>query len=144
MEIIVQDRIVLIDDEDYAFVAGRGLSIIPNGYVSIGRPYRGTNLVHRALMNPPHDMIVHHKDHNKLNNQKSNLQICTQAQNSYSRKTNKNSKFSRGIWLEGGVYRVRLTKDGYRCNVGTFSSLEEAEIQRDIWLIRLYGEFAYA
>lgn len=34
-------------------------------------------LMHTEIMNPAKGLIVHHKDGNGLNNQRSNLQICT-------------------------------------------------------------------
>lgn len=137
MELIVLGNTVLIDDEDYAIVEGRELSIIPNGYVMLNG-----QLLHRLIMKPPAHLIVDHRDHNILNCHKSNLRVCTHAENSWNRKTNKNS-ISRGIFLERGYYRVRLTKNYQRYNVGAYLNIEEAIIARDILLHKLYGEFAY-
>lgn len=52
-------------------------------YVSIcGRDYRVNRLVAQAFIpNPENKPIVHHKDHNKLNNHYSNLEWATQQEN---------------------------------------------------------------
>ena len=52
-------------------------------YVSIGgNDYRINRLVAQAFIpNPENKPIVHHKDHNKLNNHYSNLEWATQQEN---------------------------------------------------------------
>src|SRR4051794_32206794 len=57
--------------------------------------------LHRLLMNPPAGLVVDHIDGNPLNNSRSNLRVCTQAQNlSAYRKPYKNKAYSkyRGVY----------------------------------------------
>lgn len=41
--------------------------------------------MHRYLMNPPENMVVDHINHNKADNRRKNLRICTTAENSLNR-----------------------------------------------------------
>ena len=42
--------------------------------------------MHRQILNAPKGMVVDHKDGNGLNNRKSNLRLCTPAQNVRNRR----------------------------------------------------------
>lgn len=42
--------------------------------------------VHRFLLQPPRDKVVDHKNHNTLDNRRSNLKVCTQSENMYNQK----------------------------------------------------------
>jgi hypothetical protein len=80
----------MVDDEDYdylmqwiwyASVKKR------NVYARRGKTTNGSASMHRLLMNPSSDKQVDHIDHNGLNNQKSNLRICTHSENQRNRRT---------------------------------------------------------
>lgn len=49
-------------------------------------------LLHRYIMNCPHDMVVDHINHNTLDNRKSNLKVVTQRENLMNNKRNKSGK----------------------------------------------------
>ena len=52
-------------------------------------------------MNPPKNFVIDHIDHNPLNNQKSNLRICSRAQNCMNQlpqKIQKSSKYKGVCW----------------------------------------------
>lgn len=56
--------------------------IIGNGYVmSWNKQRRAHDRLHRLVTNCPEDMVVDHKNHNRLDNRKSNLRICTVKEN---------------------------------------------------------------
>ena len=86
--------------------------------------------------------VPDHKNHNGLDNRKSNLRICTTSQNAYNRKKRRGSK-NRYI----GVYKAR-TAGKWTAWVGgkyagTYNTQKEAAIARDKEAVKIRGEFAY-
>lgn len=66
----------IIDDEDYDKVS-RIKWFNVNGYARSGNGVA----MHRLIMSPPPNMEIDHKNHNRLDNRKSNLRICTRQEN---------------------------------------------------------------
>ena len=76
-----------------------GVSIKPNGYVEVTRGPNKGRMVHRvvaeeAIGRPLRgDEVVHHLDHNKHNNDPSNLEVMSRASHtSLHRKENRNAR----------------------------------------------------
>ena len=90
LEIQRKHGTVLIDDEDAHIVEGGRVSVSSS---KMGRrvylrvtltsrhPNRTSTPLSRAIMMPPPGMVVDHIDGNTLDNRRSNLRVCTQAQN---------------------------------------------------------------
>ena len=93
-------EMVLVDDEDFVVLNhylwnykerwGKGYAI-RYGFCPVRYKY-SSFLMHRVIMKLPFDnkQIVDHIDGNGLNNQKSNLRLCTQQQNIQNKKPHKN------------------------------------------------------
>lgn len=139
MELKVWELSVLIDDEDYAIVEGRELSLAA-GYVVFG-PVDDRQYLHRVIMQAPPDKEVDHRNHNKLDCRKTNLRVCTHQQNLSNVKGR--SKYGRGISFKKGAWVVRFKVDGFEHYLGRFQTLEEATAKRDTWIKLLYGSFAH-
>jgi hypothetical protein len=107
----------------------------------------GTVSMHRAIMKAPKGVVVDHIDGNGLNNCRSNLRICTQAQN------NSNSRAKGGCCGYKGVrYAKRYKKNKYEALVvhegkkywgGRFATALEAALARDRLARQIQGEHAY-
>lgn len=100
--------------------------------------------LHRFLMGNPSNMHVDHVHHNKNDNRKSQLRVCTPQQNQFNKKP-KPRKYD----LPTGVYKTPYGK--YRATIRTkgvkkyknFNTLEEAIQQRKLWEEEIMGEFRY-
>lgn len=76
--------------------------------------------IHRIIMEPPDNMVVHHKNHNTLDNRKSNLEIITQHENLVHKKLFKtNTTGRKNIIIKNGYYAVHMSR--------TFINREYAE-----------------
>ena len=113
-----------------------------NGYIKSGEE----NLqMSRIIMNPPNNMEVDHIDRNPLNNQKSNLRICTRSQNQMNTrsKLNGTSKYKGVHWnTRRKVWIAKIKINSATHQIGQFKSEIEAARAYNERAIELFGEFA--
>jgi len=86
-----------------------------------------------------------HRNHNGLDNRKSNLRVCTSAQNHQNRLPIKNasSKFKGVAWdKQKKKWRARIQINGKNIELGRFNFETEAALAYDKTAKRLFGEFA--
>lgn len=76
-------KVTLVDDDVYEKFKKAKMHCSSSGYVIFGH----NKSLHREIMNPPKGMVIDHKNHNVLDNRRSNLRICTQAENTRNRKS---------------------------------------------------------
>ena len=83
---LTQGFVAQVDDEDYDYLSQFKWCYDSNGYAvrdtSTGKHVRMQN----DIMRPADNMIVDHRNHKTLNNQRFNLRVCTRAQNSQNSK----------------------------------------------------------
>ena len=70
----------MIDLEDINKISVIKWSISPSGYVQTSNLF-----LHRVILNAPEEYVVDHINHNKLDNRKQNLRLCTVQQNNFNR-----------------------------------------------------------
>lgn len=113
---------VLIDDEDEELVSRYKWHIGSTGY-AVWRGVEGskkkTVRMHRLIANCPDEMVVDHINHNKLDNRRSNLRICTQSDNMRN-KTNQ----GKGYWYQ--KQNSNWVVEVYGKHIGCFDTEEEA------------------
>jgi hypothetical protein len=101
--------------------------------------------MHRQIMRltSKEKMVIDHKDHNPLNNQKSNLRICTTKQNTVNRTPHGKSKYL-GVWWHEKTKKwiAHIKLNGKPKHLGGFNNEEDAAKLYDIKAKELYGEFA--
>ena len=135
----------LISRQDVDLVAQYKLyKTIHNGkpYISVrkGKEFR---LLHRLILNPAVEECVDHIDGNGLNNCRSNLRICTRAQNQRNMRAFKTNKSGyKGVDARRGGYRASIQDDGKRVYLGHFHTAEAAAFAYNQAAIARYGEFA--
>jgi hypothetical protein len=99
--------------------------------------------MHCDIMN---DNNIDHKDHDGLNNQKSNLRFCTKQQNSANMKLRENtsSKYKGVIWCKwANKWRSKVGFNKTSIHLGYFKFEIEAAKAYDKKAKELFGEFAY-
>lgn len=144
----------MVDDEDFDT-----LNLWPwhaekrhnNVFYAYSKHMRMHRFILRDSLKPK--QCIDHIDGNGLNNQRSNLRICSQRQNLYNSKLRKTSKSgfkgvseytAKRLWKDynGPVYRARITFKNKEIALGFFKCPKEAAKARDLKAKELHGEFA--
>jgi hypothetical protein len=136
-----------IDEEDFAELSKHNWGLAKNGYVRRGGSEKVLVYLHRQIMKAQgRDQPVDHINHDKLDNRRSNLRVCTRSENLRNRKkppVNSTSGIIGVTWSKH--YRkwcAQIAVNRKKYNLGRFDSKEEAAKARDLAAQRLHGEFA--
>ena len=147
---LTQGKVALVDDEDCERVNQfRWYANFSRGQWSArhsGKKFNGKQfpmLLSRFILNAPRGVEVDHRDRNALNNQRSNLRLCTHAENQQNSKCRRTGHL-KGVWQPKGTKRwaARITIKGRDCHLGMFDTAEEAAKSYDDSARKLFGEFA--
>ena len=147
----------LVDDADYewlnqwkwcALKGANGLYVVRGVYLGGGRKNRKykTIRMQRLILNVNSGMVVDHINGDTLNNQRDNLRICTQRENSYNTKrpSDNTSGFKGVSWSKSrGKWEARIKANGKHKFLGYFDNKKEAAKTYDCSAKELFGEFAY-
>lgn len=153
--ILTQGKKALVDDEDFEDLSqfkwhtkkGSNNVFYAEREVWIDGK-RTSEKMHRRIMKATdRKILIDHKDHDGINNQKYNLRFSTHAQNNSNRRGNRGSiskyigvsKMSSTV--KGKTYSYWIAKINGRF-LGTFKTEEEAAKVRDIAATEMKGEFA--
>jgi len=139
-------NIALIDDDDFEMVSKWKWQENQRGYakgkVRINDDWKTVSM-HRFIMKPPSDKVVDHINHNKLDNRKSNLRICTPQQNSANVPKLSKTKNYKGVRYKNGGYEASLVVKGEYKYIGSYSSEIAAANAYNYYAKQYNGEFAY-
>lgn len=142
-----QNKYALVDDEDFNYLNQWRWHIAWNGYVVRGE-YNGGNyknfFLHRVIIKTPKGMFTDHINHNRLDNRKSNLRICTKSQNGFNRNKQKNNTSGyKGVTFEKQTKKwvARIRFNGQMKTIGRFFNPEEASEAYKQVALKLCGEF---
>lgn len=100
--------------------------------------------LHRLLMNPPMGMQVDHINGNSLDNRRSNLRICTVAENIVNRSHPKNNKSGyKGVHQDyTGKWEASIGYDHKRFYLGLFVDKKDAARAYNKRAKKLFGKYA--
>ena len=159
MVIEIKGYKVLIDDEDYVLVnkyrwivdsRPERQTVYFKCYLCGGSKNTKHLYLHRLIAGADKlpsgknraDNVVDHRNHDTLDNRKSNLRICTHKDNS------RNAFQIRGRELPKGVkrasknrYSARICANGKEIHLGCFLTVDEASLAYKKAAQKAYGEF---
>ena len=136
----------LVDDSTYGLLSQFGWTIDKrnNCVISTAKDLPERRMS-RMIMNAQQGEVVDHIDGNPLNNQFVNLRICTQKQNMYNRKINKNSKSGyKGVTYNKGIemYTAQIRYNGKLKYLGSYMNKKEAAEAYNNAATKQFGEYA--
>lgn len=133
--------VALVDDDMYDFLTQWKWYLDDCGY-AFRMESRKIIRMHRAIVNAPQGLQVDHVNHIPLDNRKSNLRICTLAENRRNQSRPKGQSQYRGVLpVPNGKWRASIKVNGKKIHLGHFSSELEAAIARDQATRRYHGSF---
>lgn len=133
----------LVDAADYELVSACSWRNA-GGYAATGR-CKDMKLLHRLLLKAPAGRIVDHKNRDGLDNRRSNLRLCTHAQNMRNRRKHRDTRSTyKGVHQDPrtGRWRAQITHDGSRKHLGLFDDEIQAALQYDVAARRYHGPYA--
>jgi hypothetical protein len=116
-----------------------------NGYAA-RRDKNKVVYMHRELMKPRRGMTVDHKNHNRLDNTRENLRVCTQQENSHNngKHMGSSSRFKGvGYNSEKQKWFAKAYIEGERIWLGYHEEEVAAAKAYDAKAVELFGEFAH-
>ncbi len=101
--------------------------------------------MHRMIMGEPKGMFVDHIDGNSQNNRRSNLRICTPAQNLQNQRPKGGTSRYKGVYFhkKDNKWMAKIGFNGKNTYLGLFEDEILAARAYDKKAKELFGEFAY-
>ena len=143
---LTQGHVALVDDNDYPLLSQHKWCAAKghNTFYAVRSPKGSKKLekMHIVLMGYPTGLMVDHRDHNGLNNQKNNLRLATNSQNQANANGWKRVSKFRGVHKDRNKWRARIENNGVKYNLGSFNNREDAAQSYNEKAKELFGDFA--
>jgi len=148
---LTQGKVAIVDEADFGYLsqfkwcASKGKTTY---YAMRSLVHNGKNTtiyMHRAIMNPPFDLQVDHRNMDGLDNRRANLRICTNSQNHMNaKKRGGHSSSYKGVsWRKARrKWRARIMVNKTEEVLGSFDDEREAANAYNARAKELFGEFA--
>lgn len=154
---------VVVDDDVYEVSSKHAWRLFGAGYVGRkvyshsvdGKSFYRLVYIHRLITGAVDGQQVDHIDHDKLNNQRSNLRVCTSSQNMQNRggqstkggrPTSSQFKGVRRAHPSAGMksrpWQAEIGANGRARSLGYYPTEHEAAAAYDSAAIELHGNFA--
>jgi hypothetical protein len=143
---LTQGKQVMVDDEDYESLI-RWKWCYANATAVRGLGPRGKQrliYMHRQIMDPPEELYIDHINGDRLDNRRSNLRICTHAENQRNRKATVGSSKYKGVgfFKRDRKWAARIRFNSKLIHLGYFDNEIDAAKAHDKAARELHGEFA--
>lgn len=151
MEVTLNGLTFLIDEGDWERLRGRPWRAVINnrGRLCVTRQTGAAGnvkniYIQQEILGCPRGMWVDHINRNPADNRRSNLRICTAAQNAMNRGPQRNNLTGfKGVSPKKKRFCARI-KDGARVRlIGSFRTPEEAALAYDDAASKAFGQFAW-
>lgn len=133
----------LFDPDDLPLVKGhlwRAVGVGARRYAATGSG--GETYMHRVVVGAAAGE-ADHRDHDRLNNRKANLRLCSHADNLCNLRLPKSSTTGfKGVTRRGRLFRAQIRFRGKSHYAGSYETAEEAARAYDRLARTLHGEFA--
>lgn len=147
---LTQGKFAIVDDEDFEWLNKQkwcaGINRKGGDYYALTSENRKMVGMHRKIMGVTDPkLVVDHKDHNTLNNQRSNLRVATYSQNKANRRSwpNSSSQFLGVSWYkreQKWVAKIQINGKGK--SLGRYDNEIDAALAYNRGALEAYGEFA--
>ncbi len=147
---LTKNKFAIVDDDMFDYLNQWRWHYAKVGYAARRKfPEKKIIYLHRFITDCPKGLEVDHINHNKLDNQKNNLRICTHRQNGDNTTLPKNntSGYKGVTWnKQRNKWQASLeTRNGlerHRKHLGLFDSKIDAAEAYNKRAIELFGEYA--
>lgn len=136
--------VALVDDMDYPYLSCFSWYLLkgPKTFYA-HNPDIGS--MHQLIIPIDMPLMIDHIDRNGLNNQRSNLRICTRQQNAWNQEKKRpgTSKY-KGVYFDSvrSKWMCRMRINGITKNLGRFENEEDAAKTYDKHALLHFGEFS--
>ena len=145
-----------VDAEDAEKVIGIRWCINSNGYVVttvnkrtaalFDKPVGASVRLHRWIMDAPDGMQVDHINHDKSDNRKQNLRLCTAEENQCNRRSGVGLSQYKGVSFRpdspNKPWRATIWANYRKHSLGSFRTEEEAALAYNEAAKELHGDYA--
>jgi hypothetical protein len=150
---LTQGKVALVDDEDYEWLSQWKWLYVRStndlGYAArsqwLGNGKYKTIFMHRAILGAQKGHKVDHWDVNGLNNQRHNLRLATDSQNTCNQRKHRDGKSHyKGVHWDkhAAKWRATIGWRGHWKHLGLFLNEEDAARAYNVGAREYHGEFA--
>jgi hypothetical protein len=136
----------LYDQEDKELINRFSWSLHSKGYAMTTISGK-TVLMHRLIMGvlDKPGIEIDHRYHNRMDNQRSMLRVCTHSENQRNSRKLKESAHSKykGIYLDEGRWHTQIFQDSRVRNLGRYGNEVLAAKVYDSKALQVFGAFAF-
>lgn len=143
----------LVDDQDFEYLnqwkwrqhkMGRGTYVDRQAKKREGLASRSVYMHRAILLVTDRKILVDHIDHNCLNNQRSNLRLCTKGQNGINKYSYRGMSKYKGVsWRKKQKMFAAQIRVNYKLiHLGFFDTEEQAAIAYNAAAVKHFAEFA--
>jgi hypothetical protein len=145
---LTQGKVAIVDDDDFEHLnqlKWNATKVKSGKYyarhcVWVDKKVKAV-LMHRLIMNCPKNMCIDHINHNELDNQKTNLRICTHAENKRNRSAFGVSKYLGVSWCSGKFVAIIYANKKQKY-LGRFINEKDAATAYNKAAKEYHGKFA--